>query len=96
MPSFDKPGQYSDTDVRHFSVRREMLWQVSPQAPGKNIGEIVISSFGRRVVARVRGAEFRQHLVDDAGKLAIRLLCLRTIFFADRLPVQSFEFRIIE
>ena len=91
-------GENPDPGVSHFAVREETLQPSAPKSAGENIGQLVIGRLVGGVIARVGGAEGRQHRIDDPGQLVARArrLGLGAVALARRLPVDAVETRVIE
>ena len=62
------------------------------------VGELIIGRIIRRIIMRVRGAEFGQHRIDRDRRLLPRGRGdrLRTVARFDFLPVEAVQARIVE
>src|SRR5215472_222275 len=88
----------ADARIGDLARRKDAIQAATPQRIDEYVGQLVIGCIVRGVELGVRGAEFRQHGIDNDCALFPRVgdISQWLVTSSDRRPVQSMEVAIVE
>src|SRR5215472_2209068 len=88
----------ADARIANLARRKDAIQAMTPQRIDEYVGQLVIGGILRRVELGVRGAEFRQHGIDNDCELfpGVSGISHRLVTHSYRRPVQSTEVSVVE